>query len=92
MEAAGLAAEEPEVVRELYAAAAAAWFTHGRRRHYVLVPATDQLLVDAWFRLGFGHQQAHGVREVTAPANSTRTPEGLEIRRPREEDIERSIP
>ena len=90
VEAAGLAAEEPEIVRELYAAAAAVWFEHGRRRHYVLVPATDQLLVDAWFRLGFGQQQAHGIREVTPPAD-VRRPNGLEIRKPREDDIEALI-
>ena len=70
VDAAGLAVEEPEVVRDLYAAAAAMWVRAGdRRRHYVVVPAADHLLVDAWFRLGFGQQQAHGVREVMAPAD-----------------------
>jgi len=28
------------------------------------VPATDNELVDAWFRLGFGQQQAYGIREL----------------------------
>jgi hypothetical protein len=90
VDAAGMAAEDPEVVRDLYAAAAAMWVEHERRRHYVLVPATDQLLVDAWFRLGFGQQQAHGVREVTTPPRAG-SPEGLEVRKPREEDIEALI-
>jgi ribosomal protein S18 acetylase RimI-like enzyme len=87
VEAAGLATLEPEVARDLYAAAAATWVERDRRRHYVLVPATDELLVDAWFRVGFGQQQAHGVREVTAPT-SVRTPERLEIRKPRAEDVD----
>ena len=53
VEAAGHAVEEPEIVRDLYAAAAANWVEDDRHRHYVLVPATEQPLVDAWFRLSF---------------------------------------
>src|SRR5919198_74044 len=66
VEAAGHAVEEVEDVRDLYAAAATRWVDEGRARHYTLVPATDAALVDAWFRLGFGQQQAHGIREVPA--------------------------
>ena len=66
VEVAGHAVEEAEVVRDLYAAVAAGWFEQGRKRHYVLVPATDPELVDAWFRLSFGQQQAHAIRELTA--------------------------
>jgi ribosomal protein S18 acetylase RimI-like enzyme len=87
VELAGHAVEEAEDVRDLYAAAAAGWFDEGRRRHYALVPATDAELVDAWFRLGFGHQQAHGLREVPAQVDA-RIPDGFEIREPLEEDIE----
>jgi GNAT superfamily N-acetyltransferase len=36
----------------------------GRSRHYVLVPANDPELLEAWYRLGFGQQQAYGIREV----------------------------
>ena len=40
----------------------------GRRgralRHYALVPAPDAALLDAWSRVGFGQQHAHGIREV----------------------------
>ena len=64
VEAAGFAAEEPEEIRDLYAAAAEEWFAAGRARQYVLVPATDSAAVDAWFRLSFGLQHAHGIREV----------------------------
>lgn len=61
--AAGHAAIEPEVVRELYAVAAEAWVDAGLTSHYVLVPATDVAVVDAWFRLEFGQQHLHAVRE-----------------------------
>jgi ribosomal protein S18 acetylase RimI-like enzyme len=40
----------------------------GRTRHFVLVPATDPALLDAWFRLSFGQQQAYGIREVDPDA------------------------
>jgi ribosomal protein S18 acetylase RimI-like enzyme len=66
VEVAGHAVEEAEVVRDLYEAVAARWLEEERRRHYVLVPATDDALVDAWFRLSFGQQQAHAIRELTA--------------------------
>ena len=88
---AGHAVEEAEDIRDLYATAAARWFDEGRRRHYALVPAHDSDLIDAWFRLGFGHQQGHGVREVP-PQTDVRAPEGFEIREPREEDIEQLVP
>ena len=90
IEAAGHAIREPEDVRDLYAAAASTWVEGGGTRHYVLVPATDRELVDAWFRLGFGQQQAHGVREVLG-ADEPRVPAGFEIRAPREEDVEALI-
>lgn len=61
---AGHAAREPELVRDLYAAAADSWVKRGLKRHYALVPATDQALVDAWFRLSFGAQHAQGIRGV----------------------------
>src|SRR5215210_6139505 len=78
VEAAGQAVEEAEDVRDLYAFAAARWFEEGRRRHYSLVPTSDAALVDAWFRLGFGHQQAHAIRELDANGE-VRVPEGYEI-------------
>jgi ribosomal protein S18 acetylase RimI-like enzyme len=90
VEAAGHAAQEAEDVRDLYAAAADGWFDKGWRRHYALVPATDAELVDAWFRLGFGQQQAHAVREVPAGLEPC-PPARFEIRVPREEDIEALI-
>jgi GNAT superfamily N-acetyltransferase len=66
VEAAGHAATEPELLRDLYDLAATRWAEEGRTRHYALVPASDAGLVDAWFRLSFGAQHAHGIREVPA--------------------------
>lgn len=60
----GHATEEPEALRDLYAAFAEPAVRAGRARHYVLVPAGDHELLDAWYRLGFGQQQAYGIREV----------------------------
>ena len=61
---AGYAVEEAEDIRDLYAAAAARWVDVGRMRQYVMTPAADASAVDAWFRLSFGQQHAHGIREV----------------------------
>lgn len=64
VESAGQAADEPEIMRDLYGYAAARWVDEGRTAHYVLVPAHDERLVRAWFRLGFGQQHVHGIRPV----------------------------
>ncbi|MFN2471757.1 MAG: GNAT family N-acetyltransferase [Gaiellaceae bacterium] len=63
---AGHAASDAEDVRDLYGAASPRWVEEGRTRHYALVPANDEALVDAWFRLSFGMQHAHGIRELPA--------------------------
>jgi GNAT superfamily N-acetyltransferase len=60
-------AADPELVRDLYAAAAAAWTETGHTRHAAFVPSSDASLVDAWFRLCFGASGALAMRE-TAPA------------------------
>jgi GNAT superfamily N-acetyltransferase len=64
VELAGHAAEDPEDVRDLYGVAAATWFEAGSTDHYTLVPASDAELLRAWSRLGFGQQQAYGIRDV----------------------------
>jgi GNAT superfamily N-acetyltransferase len=86
VEPAGHAALEPELVRDLYAGAAERWVDEGRTSHYAVVPATDPELVDAWFRLGFGHQHAHAIREPLPQAPVP--PEGVTVRRARREDID----
>src|SRR5258706_2211480 len=68
VEAARHAAAEPAIVRELYAAAAGTWVAQGLLSHTILVPASDDGLVDAWFRLDFGQQHVHAIREVPGPA------------------------
>lgn len=68
VETAGHAVEEPEELRDLYAAAAARWFEEGRVRQYALAPASDAPLVDAWFRLSFGLQHAYGIQQIPAAA------------------------
>jgi ribosomal protein S18 acetylase RimI-like enzyme len=61
---AGHAVEEPEDIRDLYAVASTRWFEEGRTRHYVMAPTSDDPLLEAWHRLSFGHQHAHGISEV----------------------------
>ena len=79
---AGHAVEQAEDTRDLYAAASTRWFEDGRTRHYVMAPASDAPLVDAWHRLSFGHQHAHGISEVQdAPWPSS-------VRIAHEDDIE----
>ncbi len=76
VEAAGLAVEEAEDARDLYALAATRWVEEGRTVHYALLPAGDAALADAWYRLSFGLQHVHALRETpptaTAPAAGVR--------------------
>src|SRR5439155_11966534 len=90
IEGAGHAVEQAEDVRDLYAPAAARWVEEGRSRHWVLAPAHDAELLDAWWRLSFGQQHAHGIQEVP-PHAEVEIPEGFEIRAPREDEIEELI-
>jgi GNAT superfamily N-acetyltransferase len=63
---AGQAVREPELARDLYAAAAGRWVAEGFTRHFVFVPSHDSGLVDAWFRLCFGASAALAIRETAA--------------------------
>jgi GNAT superfamily N-acetyltransferase len=85
VESAGLAVGRAEDARDLYAAAATRWVEEGATAHYVVVPAHDRELVRAWFRLAFGHQHTHAVRDV--PTGPAPTPSGVRVRRSRREDI-----
>jgi GNAT superfamily N-acetyltransferase len=86
VEYAGHAAEKAKDVRDLYGAAAALWVEQGRTRHYAQVPATDEALLDAWFRVGFGAQQADGIREVDAAPKDGRA--GVTVRVPAPGELE----
>jgi GNAT superfamily N-acetyltransferase len=85
VEAAGQALEDAETVRDLYGLAATRWVAEGRTAHYVLVPASDRALVDAWFRLGFGLQQVHAIRPTRTGYDP---PAGLTIRRAVRDDLD----
>ena len=87
VEPAGHAAVDRSVVRQLYAAAAAAWVAAGRTNHHVLVPATDADLVEAWFGLDFGQQHLHALREVPVASFGVVPRSELVIRRPTRADI-----
>ena len=87
VEPAGHGADEPEAVRDLYALAAARWVEEGRNAHYAVVPTHDPALVDAWFRVGFGLQHVHALRDAP-PEPLTVVPPGVVIRRPTRDDIE----
>ena len=87
VEPAGHAVREPESARDLYALAATRWVEEGRTSHYAVVPATDPELIDAWFRLGFGQQHVHAIREVPA-TRLAEAPPGLVIRPTVREDID----
>jgi len=80
IESAGHAVAEPEIVRDLYRAAAETWVDSGRSHHYVLVPASDRDLVDGWFRLGFGQQQVHALRAAPPASFTAHMPDGIRVR------------
>lgn len=83
---AGHAAEEAELVRDLYAAVSADWVAADRKAHYAVVPSSDASLLEAWYRLGFGQQHAFGIRELP---QKTSWPEGT--REARSEDIDQLL-
>jgi GNAT superfamily N-acetyltransferase len=80
IEGAGHAAPDGEVVRRLYAAASGDWVAAGRPLHYVIVPASDEVLLDAWSSMGFGRQHVHGLRDVPGNDFNPAVPGGLVIR------------
>jgi len=89
VELAGHAVEEPEDLRDLYAHTAGRWVEAGWTRQYALVPATDPELVEAWYRLSFGQQHAHGLQAVGR--RDVTLPEGIEIRAPVADEVEALI-
>ncbi len=88
VESAGHAAAEPALTRDLYAVAAESWVAEGRANHHVLVPASDEALVDAWFSLDFGQQHLHAVRDVPGPGFGVVPRTELLIRAPTLDDLD----
>ena len=76
---------DPELLRDVYGAAADRWVDDGYTRHGVFVPASDAALVRTWSRLVFGVQAATAVREtaVEPPFDAD-----VEIRRGTPDDLE----
>jgi hypothetical protein len=85
VDAAGQAAAEPELVRDMYGLASARWVQESRSAQYVLVPASDEGLLRAWYRLGFGQQQAHALRPL--PDQTPAAPPKVAVRRARRSDL-----
>ena len=69
----------------MYGLAAARWVEESHRAQYVLVPASDEDLLRAWYRLGFGQQQAHAVRPL--PDETPAAPPKVVVRRARRSDL-----
>ena len=90
VENAGHAVRDPETVRDLYAMVAADWVQRGFGHHYAIVPASDQALVDAWFRLSFGAQHAAGIQET--PQDIDEPPVGVVVRRATADDVDAVVP
>jgi len=86
VELAGHAVEDAEVARDLYGAVAGGWVAAGNHRHYVLVPATDPALLDAWFHVGFGLQHVHAIIDI--PDEPVRERAGLEVGEAEERDVD----
>lgn len=68
---AGHAATEPELTRDLYAAAAERWVNEGLVRHNVFVPMLDDL-IEPWFRLSFGGSAIQALLAVPERATCDR--------------------
>lgn len=87
----GLAIEETEGVelyRTMYSILAEKWVNQGCFEHYVQVPSGKSEVVDAWFRLGFGHEQAHALLELHHEAVEVEEIEGIEVRLADKSDVE----
>lgn len=82
-----LAADETEVLRDLYASLATDWVAAGITSHYAVVPATDPLLMDTWARVGFGYMHTHAIREVPGPDEVLTPPPGVTVRLAERRDI-----
>ncbi|NDJ75147.1 MAG: GNAT family N-acetyltransferase, partial [Chloroflexi bacterium] len=89
----GHAATDLELYRDLYAELAARWVADGIFDHYVMVAAGHRALLDVWFDLGFGKQQAYAFLPLTDYAPDFPVPSDIEVRRatPDDRDAVRSI-
>jgi ribosomal protein S18 acetylase RimI-like enzyme len=84
---AGDPAIDPRLLQHLYAAAAPVWLSAGCFSHDVTVPASDSAALRAWFGVGFGLEQAWGLRALTdADLADADDPGDLTLRRAKPSD------
>ena len=74
---AGHAADDPEVIRDLYAAVAEDWIEAGARLQFALVPSIAAAM-EPWYRLAFAQMQVHAIRPSGGDAPAV--PAGVRIR------------
>jgi GNAT superfamily N-acetyltransferase len=79
-------AAEPELYRDLYLVAGAAWLEQGATSHYVVVPAAEPVLW-AWLGLAFAIEQVHAERPLTDVSQPS-PPEGFTIRQGGPDDLD----
>ncbi|NDI35433.1 GNAT family N-acetyltransferase [Chengkuizengella sediminis] len=80
---AGLAISEnvhEELYRDLYTKIAEQWVQYGCFDHYVLVPAGNRSILDAWLKLGFSFEQVHALCDITNQAMEIENQHPIEIR------------
>ena len=75
------------MIGELYAAAGERWVSEGKTHHYVVLPAMRADWVESWFRLGFGLQHVHAVREPGDGPGSAES-EHLQVRLAEHRDLD----
>ena len=80
-------AGDPEGIRQAYAAIAGDLVERGIERHFAMVPAAEDELVDAWFTLSFGLQQVYALREPVGADFQPSQRADLTIRRAEASDI-----
>ncbi|EEP73113.1 acetyltransferase [Micromonospora sp. ATCC 39149] len=74
--------EGPVVLKRLYAHLSGQWVADGRLHHYTEPPAADLPL---WLTLGFGHEQVHGIMDVSAKT-LVEAPRGVRLADPADID------
>ena len=80
-------------LQDVYATQAAAWLADGHRTHTAVVRAADPARHAALVDLGFGHEQAYAVLDLTAPdAGRAVVPAGVDVRPGTEDDLAEIVP
>lgn len=76
----------PDLYAELYAVAGPVWLRLGAFDHYIMVPAGDGVVLEAWFTLTFGKEQVHAILPLNGTLPEPVTLPGVVIRRATEAD------